>query len=215
MTDAVPSADPTSTDPAAPEAAAPKKSVPDGFRVVSDATMSMERANVVALGLIPPFALLIVAHGLLWGWASVRGGAVDVFTLWVLLPLLAVSIVVHEALHGLGFLMGGAPRSAVHFGIHRPTLSPFCGCHAPLSATAYRVAVLLPGFALGVVPTALGLATGSGALTIWGVFMLITAAGDLAAFWAMRAVPGGALVMDHPERVGGRVVEPVPDGAAG
>ncbi|HEU0051738.1 MAG TPA: metalloprotease family protein, partial [Longimicrobium sp.] len=95
---------------------------------------------------------------------------------------------------------------AVHFGIHRKTLSPFAGCRAPLGARAYRWAVLLPGIALGFAPAVVGLAAGAGWVTIWGAFMVLTAGGDFAALWAMRSVRGHERVLDHPERVGCRVV---------
>ena len=204
------------TDAFSPDTAPPSPDFSDaappaddaGPRVLRDATISMERANVLGLAMIPAFGVLVIAHGVAWGWGSVREGAGFVFSLKFFLPAFLIAIVVHEALHGLGFLaVGRAPRSAVHFGVHRATMSPFAGCRVPLRAWAYRVAVLLPGLALGAVPAAWGLATGTGWLTVWGVVMLIAAAGDLAAFWAMRSVPARALVLDHPERVGCRVVE--------
>ncbi|HEX2202674.1 MAG TPA: DUF3267 domain-containing protein [Longimicrobium sp.] len=184
--------------PTTPEAAEPA--------FVSDATISMERANVIALFVLPLLPLLMGAHWLAWGGRSVVEGFRFLFPWWFFLLFFA-SIVVHEALHAVGFLaVGRARRADVHFGIHRETLSPFAGCRAPLKAGAYRVAVLLPALVLGVLPAAWGLATGTAWLTFWGAFMLVSAGGDFAALWAMRAVPNTARVLDHPERVGCRVV---------
>ncbi|HYJ80286.1 MAG TPA: DUF3267 domain-containing protein [Longimicrobiaceae bacterium] len=173
---------------------------------LSDATVSFEKANLIALLFLPLAALPVLLHLLLWGAASLAAG-VDFLFPWLFVPLLVASIVVHEALHALGFVaVGGAPRGAIHFGVDRRTLSPFAGCTAPLRARAYRGAVLLPSLVLGVAPVVAGLVTGSGWPTLWGALMLFCAGGDFAALWAMRAVPGDARVLDHPERVGCRVV---------
>jgi hypothetical protein len=170
-----------------------------------DTTLSMEQANIIALVFIPAAMALVGVHWAIWGWTSVREGFGDVFS-WIFLPAFLACVVVHELLHAAGFALGGAPRSALHFGIDRKTYSPFAGCTAPLRATAYRVGVLLPALVLGVAPLAYGLAAGEAWATIWGAFMLLCAGGDFAALWAMRAVPGRARVLDHSERVGCRVV---------
>lgn len=182
---------------------APARTPAPAFR--GDATLSMEQANVIALVFIPAAIGLVAVHGAVWGFPSVWEGFGDVFS-WIFLPVFLACIVVHEGLHALGFALAGAPRSALHFGIDRKTLSPFAGCTAPVRAAAYRVAVLLPALVLGVAPLAYGLATGRAWATVWGAFMLLCAGGDFAALWAMRAVPGRARVLDHSERVGCRVV---------
>lgn len=170
-----------------------------------DATLSFEQANVIAMLFIPAAILLVAAHGLLWGWGSVKEGFGDIFS-WIFIPAFLLCVVVHELLHAVGFALGGARRGTLHFGIDRKTFSPFAGCTMPLRATSYRLAVLLPALVLGFAPLAWGLATGTGWATIWGTFMLLAAGGDFAALWAMRAVPGRARVLDHTERVGCRVV---------
>lgn len=175
-------------------------------RPARDATISFEEANVLALLLLPLAAAPVVAHGLLWGGASLGRGLGDLFP-WAFLPAFAASVVAHEALHAAGFLLlGRAPRRAIRFGIDRRTFSPFAGCTAPLRAGAYRAAVLLPALVLGAVPVAWGLWRGVGWATLWGAFMLLCAGGDFAVLWAMRRVPSRARVLDHPERVGCRVL---------
>jgi putative zincin peptidase len=177
-----------------------------GYTVLSDATISFEEANRVALIVLPFGAGLVLLHLALWGGRSVGEGFAFLFP-WLFFPVLLVSVVVHEGLHAAGFLaVGRAPRSAVHFGVDRRTLSPYAGCRAALRAGAYRFAILLPSLALALAPAAAGLATGTGWLTLWGAFMLVSGAGDFAALWAMRRVPNTARVLDHPERVGCRVV---------
>lgn len=172
-----------------------------------DATISFEAANLIALLFLPLAAAPVAAHAALWGGASLGEGLRDLFP-WAFLPAFAGSIVAHEALHAAGFLLlGRVPRRAIHFGLDRATFSPFAGCRVPLRAAAYRAAILLPALVLGVGPVAWGLARGVGWATLWGAFMLLCAGGDFAALWAMRRVPSRARVLDHPERVGCRVVE--------
>jgi len=119
------------------------------------------------------------------------------------LPLMAAGIVVHELLHAGGFLLfGRAPRHAVRVGVHRRTLTPYASCSAPVPASAYRGAALLPAAILGVLPAVASLLLGWGWLAIWAALMLAVAGGDLAAVWAIRRVSADALVLDHPTRVG-------------
>ena len=68
----------------------------------------------------------------------------------------------------------------------------------------------VPALALGVLPVAVGMAIGHGFLLVWGAFMLHAATGDLIVLWTIRSVPGRARVLDHPERVGCRVLAAAP-----
>lgn len=177
-----------------------------------DVSIPMERAATLAIVLLPVIVLpILLPFWLLWGWDALKEGLITAFTPWIFLPAFLVSILVHEGLHALGFLLfGRAPREALHFGIDRATFSPFAGCRAPVSARAYRTAVILPALALGALPAVIGIAAGNGFLTVWGAFMLHAAAGDLIVLWTIREVPGSAPVLDHPERVGCRVLDPAP-----
>lgn len=190
----------------------PGPSEPSGFPPLRDLSISLERANVVAAVLLP--LLVVVCIGsfwLLWGWGSLAEGASDVFLTWLFLPAFLAAIVIHEALHAVGFLIAGSPRSALHFGIDRSTLSPFAGCRVPVTVAAYRLAVVLPGLLLGVLPWVCGLATGTGWAVVWGTLMIVTAAGDGIILWIIRGLPRGTRVLDHPSRAGCQIVE---DGGA-
>jgi hypothetical protein len=174
-----------------------------------DATMSVVRANLIGLGWLPLAALLALGPFVLrWGGAPLAAELPGPGALPVLLALLAIGILAHESLHVVGFLLfGGVPRSSVRLGFQRRTLTPFASCRVPVAAGAYRKAALLPAVALGALPAFVGVITGSAALALWGWVMLGLAGGDLAAVWAIRRVPSRSLVLDHPSRVGCRVVE--------
>jgi hypothetical protein len=165
-------------------------------------SISMVAANLVGLALLPAAAVPVALH--LW----VHGGPGSWVWLVLALPVFLASVAVHEGLHAVGFFLAGARRRDVRFGIDRKTLTPFAGCRIPLRASAYRLAIVLPALVLGVVPLVAGLAAGLFWPTLYGAAMLHAASGDAAALWAMRGVRGGALVVDHPSRVGCLVVEP-------
>jgi hypothetical protein len=173
-----------------------------------DATMSVARANLVALAWLPVSgAVAIAPFAALWGPDRLRTLPDTVPTLPVGLALMAAGVLVHELLHAAGFLVfGRAPRTDVRIGFQHRTLTPFASCSSPVAASAYRVSALLPALVLGGLPLVGAWASGSVALLLWGFVMLALAGGDLAAVWAMRSVPPDALVVDHPRLVGCRRV---------
>jgi hypothetical protein len=173
-----------------------------------DLSISLERANVVALVLFP--VLLVVTLLPFWaihGGAALADGASVVFIPWVFFPAILVAIVVHEGLHAVGFLVAGAPRGALHFGVDRKTLSPYAGCRTPVRADAYRLSVLLPGLVLGVLPWIYGMVAGAGWAVVWAALMILTAGGDAMILWIIRGLHGATLVLDHPTRAGCLIVE--------
>jgi len=176
-------------------------------RPEEDRSVSMERANVVALLAIPALAMLlfipfVLLHGIkpfMAGWLAISSPLV-----WA--PALIITVVVHEALHGLGFLLGGGERAHVKFGFQLKTLTPFAAYCAPLRARGYRLACALPGVVLGLLPAVIGMASGTGWLVVTAFWMLAFAGGDILILWLIRDLDGDVLVIDHPERAGCRVV---------
>jgi hypothetical protein len=169
----------------------------------------MERANRNAV-IIAPFvtAFFLVPHILLWGIDGLLGWLTGSVLPGILaMPMLAVSLYLHELLHGLGFILAGkAPRSDIRLGFSRKALSPYIHCPIPVSASAYRVSLLLPGLLLGIVPALAGTVFGIGWLTLYGMLMAVAALGDAQIAWLMRHLPGGTRVIDHPEEAGCEVL---------
>jgi hypothetical protein len=127
----------------------------------------------------------------------------------ILLPALGVSIVAHEGLHLAGYrIFGGVPAGKAKFGFTLWPLTAYIHADEPVTAAAYRRLVAFPGLLLGALPAIGGLLSGSGGLTIYGFFMLISAGGDFAILWKIRALPSDVLVLDHPHRAGCTVLPP-------
>jgi hypothetical protein len=121
--------------------------------------------------------------------------------------VLALSLIGHELLHAVGFwLVGGAPLGRIKFGFSWQGFAPYAHCREPLQTTAYRIAVVLPGVFLGVLPGLFGVALQQPLLVMWATLMLLAAGGDAAVLWAVRQVPSTAHVLDHPKKVGCQVL---------
>lgn len=182
-----------------------------------DATLSVVRANLLALAWLPVAGLIALGPFLLrWGWPVLERSWPSPEALPIVLLVLVVSVLAHEGLHAAGFLLvGKAPPDKVRLGFSRRTLTPYASCSAPVTAAAYRVTALLPAAGLGLLPAAVASLAGWGLLALWSWAMLAVAGGDLAAVWAIRRVPAKALVLDHPSRVGCRTLGPEPGGGPG
>jgi uncharacterized membrane protein YjgN (DUF898 family) len=176
---------------------------------VIDRTMSPVFVNVAGTGLTLVIVFAVLAlYALAW-----KSNPLAVFnssaTLEVLLIALAVffaSIIVHELLHGLGYRMGGASRSAVRFGFQWKALLPYAHCTVPLKASAYRLAVALPGLVLGLLPAALGILIGSDMLALYGAAMLAGAAGDIMTLALLLPLKPETRVQDHPSKPGFQIL---------
>jgi len=174
-----------------------------------EATISMTGANFTAFLMLPlAFGLFWWPFYWVWGiWPFVPFFELSLSGTLTLLLVFALSILVHELLHAVGFwLVGGAPLRQIHFGFSWAGLAPFAHCPVPLRASAYRLTVLLPGLVLGIIPGLLGVAMQLPLLVMWATLMLLAAGGDAAVLWAVRQVPGRRWVQDHPSKAGCRVL---------
>lgn len=145
------------------------------------AALSPSRAKAIAFAVALTLVnIILVSYWLKWSSASLGAALTYVFSPTVFLPALVAGFVVHEILHGVGWAGFGRMRSpAIRFALKG--LLPRAHCPAPISTAAYRLGLLFPGLALGVIPALLGLALGHGVLTVWGAMMIALAGEDLAA----------------------------------
>jgi hypothetical protein len=152
-------------------------------------------------------ATFFVIYASLWGTTSMLA-PFNQPALGGMLLLLSfpIGIVIHEWLHGLGYQLGGAPRGSISIGVVR--LTAYCRCDAPISADAFRSAVMMPGIVLGVLPLAISLLFGFGWLMLFGALMASTALGDVLILWALREVRPDAQVIYNREVGKYQIVEP-------
>lgn len=164
-------------------------------------TLTPEEANRRAL----PLALLVMAlyfipYALRWGFG------VSLLTGALVIGAALISVPIHEGLHALGFLIGRVQPADLEIGIFWKALTPYAHCKVPVTARVYRLAILLPGLALGLAPGIAGIIGGSAGLMLYGTAMTVAALGDCLIVWLLRGVSGDTRVQDHPELVGCEIV---------
>jgi len=176
----------------------------DHIYLKRDESFSLGRATAIAVGLTPIFALVVLGlYCLMWGVRSLLAAA-SYFRHWeILLPVILASVAVHEGLHWIGYVgFGRVSWKTVRFGFTLRSFAAYIHSDSPVSISAYRVLVAMPGVVLGLIPVCVGIAWGIGWITLYGFLMLISAIGDFAILWRIRRVSSDSRVMDHPTRAG-------------
>ncbi|RLD53852.1 MAG: DUF3267 domain-containing protein [Bacteroidetes bacterium] len=169
---------------------------------LKEVTISALKANIFALLLIfPIFILFILPYILLWKIDSLLIG-IRLFIRYVIIILL-FGITMHEFLHGLtwSFYCKNGFHS-IKFGIIWKVLTPYTHCKEALNVNIYRLGTVMPCIVLGIIPSFIGLFTGSGLFLIIGVIFTFSAGGDIIMLWYLRKVDNNQLVLDHPTKVG-------------
>jgi putative zincin peptidase len=171
-----------------------------------DLSISMARANILALFMSTPVILLQVAvfvllHGvknLEPSWNSVA-----------LLLLVLFGVVIHEWIHGISWVIfGHKPFSAIKYGFQWKTFTPYAHLTVPVEVNAYRIGAFMPGLILGFLPYVLSLVSGDGNLFWFGLAHTSAAGGDWLILWLIRNLKAGVQVEDHPTQAGCYVLEP-------
>lgn len=177
-----------------------------------DVTMSMAQVNILAVPVaIVPVLFFGGLFVLVNGWGAVPH-AVGLFRKPViLLSVLAGGIVLHELLHAAAWAFyGEKPLTAITFGIHWATVTPFAHCTEPLRVDAYRIGALTPALLLGIGPALLAIFTDAHWLLFPGLIFTAAAAGDFLIVWMLRSARSTQMVQDHPDRAGCLLFDHVP-----
>jgi hypothetical protein len=158
---------------------------------------------------IIPVAIIVLLYVAVHGGGGFRA-AVGIFRQPVLsFSILVGGIILHELLHGAAWAYyGQKPLSAISFGIHWKTLTPYAHCRETLTVEAYRIGALTPAIALGLLPAVLAVFGGMPWLLFPAALFSAAAGGDLLIIWLLRKERGSSLVLDHPDRAGCLVYDP-------
>ena len=159
---------------------------------------------------------LTTAQTYLWGvtfalpFLLLAGGTYRVFLLpravlldhtgLILLVVLAISVPLHEVLHGLGWKRAGRlPKGDVAFFIHNGM--PMCTCRTILSTKAYLIGTLLPFFILGC-GSFVFLLIYPGTVSVLAalVNLMLPGADLIIAYRVLRS--GASLIADNPDGAG-------------
>ena len=175
---------------------------------MTDAIASIRHLLGSAAVFIVVFVVSLRLFALLWA----RQAFADVAKQpggWVgAIIVVACSAIIHELLHGFAWkIFGRVPWKSISFRPSWRVMGFVAHVDVPLPASAYRASAALPALVLGGLPIGTGLVTGSGLFVLWGLFFLLECFGDIAVLLAMRRVPSRAWVLDHPSRLGCRLVD--------
>jgi len=167
-----------------------------------------EVSRIVWITGLLPLVVIPAAFTGFWSWPSwTTINSILNSPIEIVLALLA-GVFVHEILHAIGFLLGGAPLSSIRFGYIPKAMSAHISCSSMIPIAAFRLTILLPTIVLGVIPTALAFITGSLPLVLWSTLMLSACAGDFAMLAAVKKVPSNAKARVHGDLVGCVYVQP-------
>lgn len=180
----------------------------------ADLTLTIHQVLYLAGRWLP--ALTVLSFGpylIIWGLPGlpIWPGVWETFSnslLWTFAALLiyAASALVHEALHLVAMLVvARVPASSLRFGMRLSEGVLYVHSDRSMSARAYRIVLLLPAIALGLLPAAVGTIQGRGWLVAYGYVMLVSAIGDLIVLQLMRHVDARTHVRDHPDEIGCQV----------
>lgn len=165
-------------------------------------TISIGKANIVALILIIPITLIYaLPYYLIWN--DNIFGSLKLINLGIFLLSLPVGIIMHEMLHGATwalFVPGGF--KSISFGIKWEYLTPFCHSIAPLKVWQYVIGGLMPLIFMGIVPATISLFIGNKLLMFFAMFFTWTAGGDIQVVWMLRKFGRNQMVLDHPHDPG-------------
>ena len=164
-------------------------------------TFSSKKATVLGgLSVLP----LVVIFAVIYRIALVGRAHLTELTgpsfYFTLVPIIIVSIVVHELLHGIGWaLSSGKGWSVVRFNIN--ALMPSCACKAALSRGKYLIGVLLPFIFLGG-GSIIFLFVYPGTISILTMAVNIVLAGADVLIAAKVLREKNVLIADHPTEAG-------------
>lgn len=179
---------------------------------VDERTVSPTTAMMMAMaGIILVMLLTTVPFQLRWGFfAAPNAARWSVAGFLGLIALLMAGLILHEAVHLIGYrVFGRVGPGVARFQFGRAALAPQIQCAVPVRAADYRIILLLPALVLGFIPGIIAFISGSWPLLIWSMWMLVAAGGDFIGLWAIRGLPGDTPVSAHPRRVGCLVYESV------
>lgn len=168
-------------------------------------TISPVLANVVVIVAAVPLAFLTF-----WLYRTFAPAtATDSLEVDLGLPLILAALALvfaHELIHGLTWAIFSQNHlHDIEFGMMWKYLMPYCTCKTPLELGPYVLGGLAPLVLLGILPMALGIATGSLFVTILGAFMALSAAGDVMIVTKLLRFRTNAcevVIFDHPTEAG-------------
>ncbi len=123
--------------------------------------------------------------------------------LFLIIFIFIISIILHELLHAIVYLvLDNWQFKNLSFGFSKNTFSPYCHYSNKVKLWKYKLALTLPGVALGIIPIILSFVMGNFYLLIYGIIFTLGAFGDFYVLWKLRGFNSNNYVIDHPNMMG-------------
>jgi hypothetical protein len=165
-------------------------------------TISVEKANIVALIFIIPITLIYALPYYLI-WQESVFASLKLITLGIFLASIPIGIILHEALHGLTWaIFADRGFKSISFGIKWEYLMPYCHSDSPLRVWQYVLGGLAPLLFIGIAPAIYALIYGNKLIMFFAMFFTWAAGGDIQILWMLRKINRNKFVLDHPTEPG-------------
>lgn len=171
-------------------------------------TISITKANLLGFLLLPILLCFLIPFNFLWKFPDLSLFIEKPINLFIFIITIFFSMFVHELIHGFCFsLFAKDGWKNVKIGFIWKYLTPYAHCKVPLNIYHYRIAILMPGIILGIVPILTGLFLGYFFLFIFGLFLTLAAGGDLIIFILTYGIPANKKLLDHSSECGFIIVD--------
>ena len=167
-------------------------------------TISISKANLFSLFFIVLIYFpTILIYYFLWGDLKLEEFQIDYISTFIFVVIIFSSILVHELIHASVFAYFSEDNwKSVKQGVIWEKLAPYAHCKTPLLAKHYKLAVIMPGVILGIIPVILAISIESVLLLCYGLFMIMSAAGDFMIFVLLLKIPRNKKILDHESEMG-------------
>lgn len=166
---------------------------------------SEKAGKLVLIWTVPFSAIIIILFYFLWHnkikFSDILNNIQDHIFIFIFLFL--GSIFLHELLHAVAYLIFDKCKfKEISFGFSKHFLSPYCHYSGRVKLWKYRIALLMPGFVMGIIPIIISFSIGNFYLLIYGLIFTLGAFGDFYILYKIRKQKSSIYVKDSPNMMG-------------
>lgn len=157
------------------------------------------KLNIIAI-------IMLITMGLLTFIIAGNLEFLNVFCLKTII-LLIFWLMLHELLHGLGFLcLGEVSFKNITFGIELEKGILYCMCKEKISKENILIALIFPLFFIGIMTYIIGLSLNNNILIMLSIINIASASGDILMFLDILRMPRDIYYLDLDDTVGFTII---------
>ncbi|OFX51833.1 MAG: hypothetical protein A2046_00720 [Bacteroidetes bacterium GWA2_30_7] len=180
------------------------------FSVKQEVVISLNKANIfgiIIFGISSVFLSSLFI--LIWDFDLFLSGAKEfIFNLLITIPVFILSIIFHEVLHVLIiYFFGNVSLKNIKAGFKINYGVPYIHCNKPIKSWVYKISLLTPLIALGIIPLIYSFTIGNSWFLIYSIIFITGSSGDLLIFLKIRKIKNNIKILDHEELPGCYILE--------